>query len=124
MGALAGEFDAYAAHRRAADCATALSETACEQGPTPEMATGRAVSAAASTATPMASRADHRRLWVALAVGVVAVLLILLLVGLALGPVWRARNQHDAADGHDEDHADSDDDGAALIAVGPQASDP
>nr|UMO78274.1 hypothetical protein [Pandoravirus belohorizontensis] len=123
MGALAGEFDAYAAHRRAADCATALSETPCQQGPTPEMAAGRAVSGTAAVTTSAASRADHNHLWVALAVGVVAVLIILLLVGLALGPAWRTRNQRDAADGHDEDLADNDD-AVAPIAVGSQVSGP
>lgn len=112
MGALAGEFDAYAAHRRAADCATALPGAACEQGPTREAAAGRAVADAAATTTSTAPRADHRRLWVALAVGIVAVLLVLLLVGLALGPAWRAQNQHNAADDHDDD-----DDGAASTAA-------
>lgn len=123
MGALAGEFDAYAAHRRAADCATALSETACGQGPAPETAAGRPVSGVAAATTPTASRADRNRLWVALAVGVVAVLLILLLVGLALGPAWRARNQRDVTDGRDDGPAD-DDDAVAPIAVAPQVSGP
>ncbi|AJF98186.1 hypothetical protein TW95_gp1452 [Pandoravirus inopinatum] len=117
MDALAGEFDAYAAHRRTIDCAVTLPDPACEQGgavlQTPLDAVTTARPSSGLTTRP---RTDHARLWVALAMGAVAVLLVLLLVGLALGPLWRARNQPDAA--QDDGTGDDEDNGIDDAAPG------
>ncbi|AVK74702.1 hypothetical protein pqer_cds_280 [Pandoravirus quercus] len=104
MDALAGEFDAYAAHRRTVDCAVALPDPACKQGgATLQIPTDSAAATRPSSGPMARPRVDHARLWVALAIGAVAVLLVLLLVGLALGPLWRARNQPDATQDDDDD---------------------
>lgn len=95
MDALADEFDAYAAHRRSVDCASVTPRLACGASATP----GSVAAAAASTRScAEAPRPDRRRLWAALALGALAVVLVLLLVGLALAPAWRARDRQDAGD--------------------------
>ncbi|AGO83882.1 hypothetical protein psal_cds_290 [Pandoravirus salinus] len=112
MDALAGEFDAYAAHRRTIDCAAAVPDATCQQAATLQAPADLAATATArsSSGTATRPRTDRTRLCIALAVGAAAVLLVLLLVGLALGPVWRARNQAvTVREGNDDDDGDSPD---------------
>jgi hypothetical protein len=99
MSALADEFDAYAAHRQTVDCAGIFLSVPSD-GPCPESAATDTVS---SPRVPvLAGRAGAKpgrdRTWLGVALCVLALALILLLVGLALGPLWRARSQEAAAD--------------------------
>ncbi|WBR14393.1 hypothetical protein pkur_cds_218 [Pandoravirus kuranda] len=108
MGALANEFDAYAAHRHAIDTASQHAQPIADANPVsscPRSGIVPPVGHVSSSTQP--SSLAGRRVWVAVAISAAAIVLLIALVGLALAPSMRAR-----ADGRndrdDDDDAESD----------------
>nr|UDO47777.1 hypothetical protein [Pandoravirus massiliensis] len=91
MSALAGEFDAYAAHRQLIKSAATESATCPNIAPAYHRPEQRLAPNGRSASTTTAAASERRRIWVAVVIGAAAIALLVALVGLALAPAVRAR---------------------------------
>nr|UMO79533.1 hypothetical protein [Pandoravirus aubagnensis] len=106
MNALAGEFDAYAAHRRSTETAAATVDAApivYAAAPTTRL---RPKLTPPAKQLSLTSSAQKHRIWVAVAISAAAIALLIALVALALAPIVRAHVDDQTTD-HNDDVSDS-----------------